>query len=108
MDRGPCSSQTVYHAPVAVVWRRPDRYQLVVEHPLVPVHHQLVSAADEADLVVAAEVLAHITTKQVASTTRAQAPPLDVLCSTAQHSTTAARVSTPQGAGWAKRRMSQQ
>jgi hypothetical protein len=55
-----------------------------MKHPLVAVHHQLVGTAYEADLVVAAEVLAHIATKKVPSTTGAQAPSLNILCKTAQ------------------------
>lgn len=55
-----------------------------MEHPLVAIHHQLVGAADEVDLVVAAEVLAHIPTKQVARTSGAQPPPLNVLCTAQQ------------------------
>ena len=37
-------------AAVAVVGRAPHRDQLVVEHPLVAVHHQLVGAGDEGHL----------------------------------------------------------
>jgi hypothetical protein len=50
-----------------------------VEHPLVAIHHQLVRPAYQADLVVAAEVAAHVATKQVAGTTRGEAPALYVL-----------------------------
>lgn len=38
-------------APVAVVGRRPDSDQLIVEHALEAVHHQLVGATDQVDLV---------------------------------------------------------
>ena len=36
--------------PVAVVGRGPDRDQLVVEHPLEPLHHQLVRARNQLHL----------------------------------------------------------
>jgi hypothetical protein len=58
-----------------------------MEHPLVPIHHQLMCTAYQADLVVAAEVAAHVATKQVACTTRAQAPSLYVLWVTPQQVT---------------------
>jgi len=37
----------ILHAnlPVTVVWSRPDSDYLVPEHPLIPLHHQLMSTA---------------------------------------------------------------
>eukprot|EP00955_Chlamydomonas_euryale_P017729 189382-Chlamydomonas_euryale.AAC.5 len=66
-------------AAVAVVWRAPHRDQLVVEHPLVAVHHQLVCAADEVDLVGLVELRHDLAAEQVAGAARRQAPALDVL-----------------------------
>lgn len=37
--------------PVAVVRSGPDGAERVVEHPLVPVHHQLMGAKNELDIV---------------------------------------------------------
>mmetsp|Transcript_33163 Transcript_33163/g.105757 ORF Transcript_33163/g.105757 Transcript_33163/m.105757 type:complete len:344 (+) Transcript_33163:85-1116(+) len=66
-------------AAVAVVWRRPDGHQRVVEHVLVPLHHQLVRARDQVDRVGRAELGDHVAAKEVARASRRQAPPVDVL-----------------------------
>mmetsp|Transcript_31083 Transcript_31083/g.91139 ORF Transcript_31083/g.91139 Transcript_31083/m.91139 type:complete len:336 (-) Transcript_31083:76-1083(-) len=66
-------------AAVAVVWRRPDGHQRVVEHVLVPLHHQLVRARDQVDRVGRAELGDHVAAKEVARASRRQPPPVDVL-----------------------------
>mmetsp|Transcript_24322 Transcript_24322/g.77061 ORF Transcript_24322/g.77061 Transcript_24322/m.77061 type:complete len:332 (+) Transcript_24322:206-1201(+) len=66
-------------AAVAVVWRRPDGHQRVVEHVLVPFHHQLVRARDQVDRVGRAELGDHVAAEQVARASRRQPPPVDVL-----------------------------
>ena len=41
---------------IAVVGSRPDRHQLIVEHPLVSLHHQLVRSADEVEVILRIEL----------------------------------------------------
>lgn len=54
-----CALQVLVHfhhrrdvaTAVAVVGSRPHSHQLVVEHPLVALHHELVGAADQVQIV---------------------------------------------------------
>lgn len=63
------------HTPVAVVGRRPHGEHCLVEVPLVPLHDQLVSAADHVDVVGSVELGHHVASKQVAGTSGTHPPP---------------------------------
>lgn len=63
------------HTPVAVVGRRPHGEHGLVEVPLVPLHDQLVSAADHVDVVGGVELGHHVASKQVASASGTHPPP---------------------------------
>mmetsp|Transcript_76524 Transcript_76524/g.211821 ORF Transcript_76524/g.211821 Transcript_76524/m.211821 type:complete len:353 (-) Transcript_76524:157-1215(-) len=66
-------------AAVAVVGRRPDRHQRVAEHPLEALHHQLVRAADEVQVVALEEGSNHVRTKGERHAAVVLAPAHDVL-----------------------------
>lgn len=63
------------HTPVAVVGRRPHGEHGLVEVPLVPLHDQLVSAADHVDVVGGVELGHHVASEQVASASGTHPPP---------------------------------
>eukprot|EP00216_Chloropicon_sp_CCMP2111_P002954 CAMPEP_0198234436 /NCGR_PEP_ID=MMETSP1446-20131203/457_1 /TAXON_ID=1461542 ORGANISM="Unidentified sp, Strain CCMP2111" /NCGR_SAMPLE_ID=MMETSP1446 /ASSEMBLY_ACC=CAM_ASM_001112 /LENGTH=362 /DNA_ID=CAMNT_0043915217 /DNA_START=63 /DNA_END=1152 /DNA_ORIENTATION=- len=65
--------------PVAVVRRRPDRDQAPGEHPLVPLHDELVCPGNELDAIDVVELLADVAAEEVAGTSRAEAPSRHVL-----------------------------
>lgn len=62
------------HTPVAVVGRRPHGEHGLVEVPLVPLHDQLVSAADHVDVIGGVELGHHVAPKEVASTSGTDPP----------------------------------
>ena len=64
--------------PIAVVRRRPDSQNSLVEVPLVAFHHELMCSADQVDAVGCVELLYHITAEQVAGSSRGHAPTLCV------------------------------
>mmetsp|Transcript_7641 Transcript_7641/g.22879 ORF Transcript_7641/g.22879 Transcript_7641/m.22879 type:complete len:248 (-) Transcript_7641:431-1174(-) len=65
--------------PVAVVGRAPHRDQLLVEHPLVALHHQLVRPCDEVQAVDVVELLADVAAEEVPRPPRAQPPSYHLL-----------------------------
>ena len=65
-------------AAVAVVGGRPNRDQRVVKHLFVAFHDQLMGTADEGEAIGAVEFLNHVSAKEVPSTTRTQAPSVNV------------------------------
>ena len=70
----PCFPYSQAHRkgePVAVIRRGPDSDQLLIEHPLVALHDQLVRTADEVDLVGLLEATADVPAKQIPRTSRA-------------------------------------
>lgn len=65
--------------PIAVVGRRPHGDERLVEHVLVALHHELMRSCDERNVVGAVELVDDVAAKQEASSTRAQAPAVDLL-----------------------------
>jgi hypothetical protein len=66
-------------ASVAVVRRRPHGHQLLVEHVLVALHHQLMGARDHVDVVRVVELLDNVAAEQETSAARTQTPAFDIL-----------------------------
>ena len=54
------------------------REEGLLKHGLEALHHQLMSPGDEVNLVGVVELRHHITSKQVASSSRAQTPTIDL------------------------------
>lgn len=70
-------SQIVYE-PIAVIWRRPNSQDSLVEMPLVAFHNQLVSSTNHVNAISSVELCNNVTAKQIASTAWRHAPALSV------------------------------
>ena len=66
-------------ASVAVVGRTPHRHKSVVEHLLVPIHHQLVGTGDLREVVGVVELLHVVRAEQKARATGRHVPAVDLL-----------------------------
>lgn len=65
--------------PIAVIGRRPDSQNRLVEVPLVAFHYQLVSAANHVNIVRGVELCHHVTPEEISGATWRNAPTLRVL-----------------------------
>jgi len=66
-------------APVAVVWRRKDRHDLLLVTPVVAVHDELVGARDRLQPVLLVELRRHVHAEGVSGAAGAHPPPLTIL-----------------------------
>lgn len=66
------------NSPVAIVWRAPDRDNLVVKHELVTFHDELVRARDQVEVVGVHELLDDVGAEEEAGAAGREAPTFDV------------------------------
>lgn len=65
------------NSPVTVIWSRPDSNYLVIEHPFITFHYQLVGTANIIDIIGVVKICHNATTKKETSTTGTQPPAID-------------------------------
>ena len=66
------------NSPVAIVWRAPDRDNLVVKHELVTFHNELVRARNQVKVVGVHELLDDVGAEEEAGAAGRETPAFDI------------------------------